>query len=124
MGENAEFSTHLTECRGMPIIHLSGEIDLYTVPQFQQALRAGIDAGAPAIIVDLTNVQYIDSAGLSAIIAAYKELSSLKRRLFVVAPQNHPGVSRVLEISRLNTIIAIRGSLEEVITEIDALKAA
>ena len=124
MGENSGFSTRLTECRGMPLIHTSGEIDLYTVPQFQQALRAGMDSGSPVLIVDLTDVQYIDSAGLSALIGAYKELSSQKRRLFVIAPENHPGVSRVLEISRLNTIISIRGSLKEVMSEIDALRAA
>jgi anti-sigma B factor antagonist len=124
MGENAGFSTRLTECKGMPLIHLSGEIDLYTVPQFQQALRAGMDSGASVLIVDLTDVQYIDSAGLSALIAAYKELSARNRRLFVVAPENHPGVSRVLEISRLNTIITIRGSIEEVIAEVESLRAA
>ena len=50
------------------VLHLSGPLVLTTLFEFQATVRANT---ARALIVDLTNVPYVDSAGIGALVGAY-----------------------------------------------------
>ena len=67
--------------------------------------------GVRNLIFDLSDVKYVDSSGLSAILTAnrlWKDYGS-----FVLAGCNHPSVKKLIEISRLETILAIIPTLKE-----------
>jgi anti-sigma B factor antagonist len=69
--------------------------------------------GINNLIVDLSAVQYVDSSGLSAILTAdriWKDLGS-----FVLTGIEHPSVKKLIEISRLNTVLTIIPTLDEAI---------
>ena len=55
------------DAAGMTVLTVAGEIDMSNAARFRAALSQAGDAGA-AFIVDLTGVEYLDSAGLTALL--------------------------------------------------------
>src|SRR5438132_3756816 len=55
------------------VLRLSGELDLYAVPVFQQEWQATLADGCRELYVDLGDLQFIDSAGLAALLILYRE---------------------------------------------------
>lgn len=123
MINDARLSIEITEIAGVPVVRAHGEIDLYTVPEFEQALDACVKRETQALIADLTETTYLDSSGLSALIHAYKALSGRKGGLCVVAPPETPGVRRVLEITRLNTVFQVSDTVEDAVAHIHDAKS-
>ena len=56
------------------VIAVSGEVDLFTAPEFKQRVTAPIGAGIDRVIVDLTATTFIDSSSLGVLIGAHKRL--------------------------------------------------
>jgi anti-sigma B factor antagonist len=92
------------------VVKLAGELDLYNAPKVRQAL---IDACADMpgrIVVDLSEVEFIDSTALGVLIEARTQLNN--RRAFLLAG---PGLEtrRALEISGLDRHFAVHDSVPE-----------
>ncbi len=69
--------------------------------------------GVRNLILDLSDVKYVDSSGLSAILTAnrlWKDYGS-----FVLTGANHPAVKKLIEISRLESILTIIPTTDEAI---------
>ena len=69
--------------------------------------------GVRNLILDLSNVKFVDSSGLSAILTGHrlwKDGSS-----FVIAGHLHPMVTKLIEISRLDTILTLLPTLSEAV---------
>lgn len=67
--------------------------------------------GIQNLILDLSDVHYVDSSGLSAILTAdrlWKRLGS-----FILTGIEHPNVKKLIEISRLDTVLTIIPTVEE-----------
>ena len=67
--------------------------------------------GVKNLIFDLSDVKYVDSSGLSAILTAnriWKDYGS-----FILTGVNHDAVKKLIEISRLETILTIIQTLQE-----------
>jgi anti-sigma B factor antagonist len=124
MSQDERLSIEITENAGIPIIHVGGEIDLYTVSRFDRALQEAIGRATRAVVVDLTDLSYIDSAGLSTLLNAHRSLSERNAVLYVVAPPGRPGVCRVLEITRLDRVVKRRSTVDEAIRELTLSAAA
>jgi anti-sigma B factor antagonist len=56
------------------VVQLSGFMDMREVPKFEQVLEKLIKSGQPRIVLDLTHLEYISSAGLGAIIGSIREV--------------------------------------------------
>lgn len=109
---------------GTPVVHVSGEIDVYTAPDFDRAVKEGIARATKVLVIDLRDISYLDSAGLSVLLGAYRTLSGRGAELYVVISPNQPAVYRVLEVTRLDSFIHVRNSLEEIAAELKFPKAA
>lgn len=121
---DTKLSAEISGLDGVPVISVHGEIDLYTVPEFRDALQECTQRKPHVLIVDLTDISYIDSAGLGALLSAYRTLAENKAKLYVISNPHSPGVRRVLEITRLDMVIPVRSTLDEVRMEIARPKAA
>ena len=66
------------------IIRVSGEIDLSNVGDLRTALDGSAEGSPRGFVVDLTEVGYIDSAGIAAIMSAYQRLTSSGGKLALV----------------------------------------
>ena len=67
--------------------------------------------GIPNFILDLTNVKYIDSSGLSAILTGNRLWKGIGT--FIVTGVEHAAVKKLIEISRLDTILAVIPTVSE-----------
>ena len=83
------------------VLTVRGEIDMATAPRLRAALERA--AGAAGGAVDLRAVEFMDSTGLSALVAAHQALA----RLVIVCPPG-PG-RRALEVSGLMSLLEIVG---------------
>ncbi|MGH3062700.1 MAG: STAS domain-containing protein, partial [Gaiellaceae bacterium] len=50
------------------VISLTGEVDLYTAPEFKQQLLEVINQGAKEVVVDFSNTTFIDSTTLGVLV--------------------------------------------------------
>jgi anti-sigma B factor antagonist len=66
------------------VVAVTGEIDLFTAPEFKQRVSAPIDAGAANVIIDLTGTTFIDSSSLGVLIGAHRRLKLRGGSLVVV----------------------------------------
>lgn len=67
--------------------------------------------GVPNLILDLSDVKYVDSSGLSAILTANRLWKN--DGLFLLAGINHASVRKIIEISRLDTILSIEDEVAD-----------
>jgi anti-sigma B factor antagonist len=56
------------------VVSVTGEIDLFTAPEFKQRVMAPIAAGVDHVIVDLMETTFIDSSSLGVLIGAHRRL--------------------------------------------------
>ena len=75
-----------------------GQIDLSTAPLFKSSLAAVVDEGVTDLEVDLTGVDFLDSAGLGVLVGIDRRLRPLDGTLTVVSPD--PTVRRVFQLVR------------------------
>jgi len=86
------------------ILSPAGRIDNDTSAAFQTRLLAALTPGA-AVLVDFSNVQYISSAGLRALMMGSKQSKPAKGRLAVAALV--PVVKEIFEISRFSMVVEV-----------------
>lgn len=67
--------------------------------------------GIRNLILDLAEVKFVDSSGLSAILTGNRLWSDGKS--FIITGVNHPSVKKLLEISRLDSILTLIPTIEE-----------
>lgn len=93
------------------VLELGGEVDLLTAARLASGLDDEIRHGDRDVVVDLRDVEFIDSAGLHVLLGAQRRLARQGRDLGIICP---PGpVLRVFELSRLLDTLNIAASLRE-----------
>ncbi len=85
---------------------LSGEVDLSNSRELGDRIAgAGLEARR-GIVVDLSDVTFLDSAGVAALYAIVRRLSDAGRAVAVVAPETRP-VRQTLVLTSLHTMIPV-----------------
>src|SRR5215207_2076122 len=93
------------------VVAVTGEIDLFTAPEFKQRVAAPIDAGRTLVIVDLTETTFIDSSSLGVLIGAHRRLLRLQGRLVVVC--SNDAIVKTFRITGLDGVFTIVGRMDE-----------
>jgi anti-sigma B factor antagonist len=99
--------------RGL-VLEVAGELDLTSVGRLADPILVHISRNEPTqLILDLTRVDFIDSAGLALFVDARNRLSSNERQLYLIlASARQP--ERVLKLVRFDTIMKLVYSLDEI----------
>jgi anti-sigma B factor antagonist len=119
--ENVRIETSLRHRDGVPVLDVIGEIDIYTTPQFKEAVSAAIDEGKPGIVINMTQVTYMDSSGFGTLLSATKRLRPVDGGLYLAGCNE--AISRMLQITRLNTIFGIYATEEDAVAAAQAAPA-
>jgi anti-sigma B factor antagonist len=90
---------------GHAVITAAGEIDLATVSLLSTAMADSISAGTTVLTINLGAVSYIDSAGLGALVGAYKRLAATGGELTIRC--SHPRLVRLFEITGLTRLLTV-----------------
>jgi anti-sigma B factor antagonist len=87
------------------VLPLEGEIDLHVSPSLTAALNRMIDKKPKQLVVDLSRVAYIDSAGLAALIEAMQKVEAYGGQFALADLQET--VRSIFEIARLDQVFRI-----------------
>ena len=87
------------------VVPLKGAIDLHVSPTVTSTLNDVIDKKPERMVVDLSEVSYIDSAGLAALIQAMQKVESYGGKFMLAGLQET--VRSIFEISRLDQVFQI-----------------
>src|SRR5690242_1413322 len=93
---------------------LRGRVDLQTAARVSASIADLIGSGCRLLLLHVRWVRFIDSAGLSALLGAQREIVKGGGRLFLVHPS--PAASRALELTHLTSAFVVCESREEAIT--------
>ncbi len=96
------------------VLAVSGEIDMVTAPQLQNELSRALEKEPATLVVDLTEVGFFASAGLSALVAAYQQAREHTAVRVVAATS---ATTRPLQVTALDRKIPVYASLEQALTE-------
>ncbi len=96
------------------VVALSGELDAHTAAQLRTLLAEQLLAGPGNLILDLSALSFIDSAGLATLIAADKGTRRAGMKLVLAAPA--PSVRKVLAITGLESVLATADTVDEALT--------
>jgi anti-sigma B factor antagonist len=108
-GARSDSVTRVESRDGATIVALGGELDLYNAHEVREALLSSIAESPERVVVDLTDVTFIDSTALGVLIEARTRLEN--RRAFLLAA---PGMEtrRALEISGLDRHFAVHDTVD------------
>jgi anti-sigma B factor antagonist len=92
---------------GIAVVRASGELDLASAPQLARAISQAAGGRRPRVLVDLSALEFCDSAGLRALLGAAREVEARAGRL-VVAVEPGGMVARLLEMAGLTEFLRVR----------------
>lgn len=88
-----------------------GELDAYTVGQFREALAE--IASVPRVLIDLSEVPFMDSAGLGALIGGIRRAREADGEITVAC--SRPTLTRLLHTTGFDRIVPVTETLEEAV---------
>lgn len=95
--------------RGWAVVRLTGEIDVTTAARLREYL-AGVNAAEAGIVVDLTGVEFLDSAGLGVLVGALKRTRARGATMHLVCPCRR--IRDVLAVTGLTRLFRIHDTLD------------
>jgi anti-sigma B factor antagonist len=96
----------------------SGELDIATVATLRERLDAAVDAGVSRLVIDLSDVRFLDSVALAVIVTTKRRLAGEGRLVVVVDRSSY--VMLVFECSGLPGIIEMADTRDEAVAMLDA----
>lgn len=97
------------------IFHLLGQLDAFSEPTFQKVILSYVKEGASQIILDLSQIDFIDSSGLGALVRIVKAIEPIKGKMQIVT---NPRVTQTVKMVRLEKFLNLRNSLDEALADI------
>jgi len=93
------------------VVAVTGELDVHTATDLQSALRDLIDSGSADVIVDLRELEFLDSTGLGVLVRALKWAREAGGGLQVIADDDK--IVKVFTITGLGAAMSLTRVLQE-----------
>ena len=90
---------------GFATARVSGDLDIVTSENVKRELAGLVDSGHDSLVLDLSEVGFVDSSGLGALVALHRHAESQGGRFSVRAVP--PQVQRLFAITRLDDLLAV-----------------
>ncbi len=98
---------HVTVQDGVCTLALSGELDIATAPRFRERLLELFADGVRQVVIDLGELDYVDSVGLGILVGGLKRYREAAGDLQLRRPQGQ--VSQVLDITGVAQLFGVEG---------------
>jgi len=93
------------------VVRIGGEVDLSNAWSVARSIRESVSNQQLRVILDLTGVRYLDSAGIRVLFDLSRRLAQRDQRLILVVPPTAP-IRRTLEVSSLVSQLPLAETLE------------
>ncbi len=90
--------------RGIVVLAVQGEVDLFTAPELKTAAQKAIDDGATRLVVDLTDTRFLDSTALGVLIGLVKRV---RPEGDVVIVNTEPSTTKTFAITGLDSVFTV-----------------
>lgn len=101
---------------GTRVLAVAGEIHVSTAPELSETLTRAIASGHTRLVLDFSEVEFIDSTGLSVLLNALRRLTRSQGALSLVC--TNPTVLRLFEITRLDSTFDIVATRDEAVAHV------
>ena len=94
------------------VLKLNDNINSQTIEEFEETLKQYVKDGILKIVIDLKDIEFISSQGLGVLVINYKPLA--EKDGFIALLNLNDSIKRVMEITRLDKVISVAKSLDEI----------
>ena len=98
-------SLRTVEHDGALLLEVTGEVDFETVPALRDALATALSGGHARVVVDLADLQWLDSLGVGVLVAAYKRARAARVELVLWRPSSK--ARAILRLSGLDQVMTV-----------------
>ncbi len=99
-----------TENSGEYLVSVGGELDVYTAPELKKIFEPVSAAGEHDLIVDLSELSYMDSTGLGIFVGTLKDLNKHDKELHVLGVNDR--ILKLFEITGLRDLMYVNKKSE------------
>jgi anti-sigma B factor antagonist len=97
---------------GLAVLVVGGEVDYEVSPQLKARLMKAIKAGTRRLVLDLTDVSFIDSTAIGVIAGAVERLDEMGGGSVAVV-STHEKVMQIFEITGLDNVLTVHSTRED-----------
>ena len=115
---NSEFSVEEHNEGSASVLAVSGELDLRTSPELEERLERVWDTTAELVILDLRQIEFMDSTGLRVLLGAHQRAQETGRRFALVRGADQ--VERVLTLTGVRDLLTVVDAPEELLAAGDS----
>jgi anti-sigma B factor antagonist len=101
---------------GTVVLAVAGDVDLYVAGELKDRLAEAADSGTKTLVLDFTEVTFVDSMGLGVLVGGMKQLRAVGGELQLVV--SSPEVQRILEITRMDRVIPLHETLADALAAV------
>jgi anti-sigma B factor antagonist len=99
------------------LVAIDGRLDAHNVPEAREQLDASIASGTSRLVVDLSNVSFLDSAGLAMLVTALKRARQEGGDVKLVWPISE-NTQRILRLTRFDRVFEIANTAEQALAQL------
>jgi anti-sigma B factor antagonist len=109
------FSTAQSWVDGIAVLSVRDAVDMLSAPQLSEAIGAALTKAPVALIVDLTDVDFLASVGMSVLVEAQDQASAISVHFGVVA--DGAATSRPMKLLGIDSVLALYPTLDDAVRE-------
>jgi anti-sigma B factor antagonist len=113
-----ELSVSQQSVGGYPVLAVKGEVDVYSASALQDGLTGLLDSDTHAVVVDLSEIGFLDSTGLGALVAARSTAAEGGGRLPVVCDRER--ILKLFRITGLDGVFEIYSTVDDAVRALGA----
>jgi anti-anti-sigma factor len=110
-----DFSTHESEVEGLAVVAVSGSVDMLTAPGLTEAIDSALAKKPKGLIVDLSKVEFLGSAGISVLM---KTRDNLGESIPFCVVADGPATHRPLTLLGINELMSVCRRLDDAVAKL------
>lgn len=95
------------------VIEVGGEVDVYTAPKLRESIVSAVDDGHNRLIIDVEQVDFLDSTGLGVLVGSLKRVRAEGGSLDIVC--THERILKIFDITGLDKVFGLHDSVDAAI---------
>lgn len=99
------------------VVRLTGELDISSAESAGERITEAVPSSARGLVIDMSELEFIDSSGVSVLFALARRVANRRQELRVVAPEGKP-VARVLGIVEFDRAAPVHADVDSAVAEI------
>lgn len=115
--ERPPFDLEITDQQGYPVFHMKGRLmDQQQADRLLESLKAELAKGPASVVLDLGDLQYMNSTGLNILISVLTTTRNKGGDALIARVS--PSVRQLFVVTKLDSVFTLTGSVEEAVAKL------